>query len=111
MRATRSREGRDAASGWTASSDTRGLLESLDGAVGHDPLAHAGEQLAGADLDEAADAGGVQGPHGLAPAHGSHERLGELRADVVERASGRARDDGKAGGVQLDLVERRAERG
>src|SRR5919108_5074726 len=54
----------------------------LDGAVGQDPLAEAGEHLARPDLDEPAAAGLVQREHGLAPAHRPRERGGELGAHV-----------------------------
>src|SRR5215218_4267943 len=65
-------------------------------AVGEDPLAEAGEHLAGADLDVAGAALGLEGEHGLAPAHRAGQRGGELRPDVGERLGGRAGDDGEA---------------
>src|SRR5215208_6445844 len=79
-------------------------------AVGEDALAEAGEHLAGADLDEAGRAGGVQCEHRLAPADRGGQRGGELGADVGERLSARARDDGEAGLAELDRLERLAER-
>src|SRR3954453_5937520 len=62
-----------------------------------DPLAHAGQDLAGPDLDEAGRAGLVQGDHGLPPAHGADEGVGELRAHVGERRRARAGEDGEGG--------------
>ena len=72
-----------------------GMGESSAGSrpgVRDDALAHAGEHLAGADLDEVARAGLVQGEDRLAPADGADERLGQLGADVGERRGGRAGD-------------------
>src|SRR3954462_5831002 len=107
MRATRTADARSSSvSTWVSASGVGMLLERGDRAVGQDPLAHAGEQLAGAGLDEVAHAGGVQGEHRLAPAHGAHERLGQLGADVLEGPGGRAGDDGEARLADLDLVER-----
>src|ERR687896_280077 len=85
------------------------LRGRLDGEVGQDPLAEAGQHLARADLDEAARARLVQGELGLAPAHWAREGGGELGADVGERLGGHAREDGEARLVQLGLVERFAE--
>src|SRR5919202_3233033 len=85
-------------------------LGRLHLAVGQDPLAHAGEHLARADLDEAADALGVERQHGLPPADGLGQRGGELLADVAEGAGGRARDDGEARLADLDVVQGGPER-
>src|SRR5918995_4749128 len=86
------------------------LGRGLDGAVWQDPLAEAGEHLAGADLDEAAAAGLVEGVHGLAPAHRPGERGGQLGADVLERLGRGTAEDGEGGLVDLGLVERPSER-
>src|ERR1700748_3125558 len=60
-----------------------------------DPLAHPGEHLAGPDLDEARGAGLVHGDHGLPPAHGADEGVGELFAHIGERRGARAGEDGE----------------
>src|SRR5215218_7190811 len=79
-------------------------------AVREDALAESGEDLAGADLDEPGRAGLVEGEHRLAPADGAGQRGGELGPDVLERPRARARQDGEAGVVELDGVQRLAER-
>src|SRR3954471_17309039 len=61
------------------------LSRSLDGTVGQDALAQAGEHLARADLDEAAGAGLVKPEHGLAPADGARQCGGQFGAHVLER--------------------------
>src|SRR5215210_3377719 len=66
-------------------------------AVAEDALAEAGEHLAGADLDVAGAAGGLQGEHRLAPADRGGQGGGELAPDVGERPRARAGDDGEAG--------------
>jgi hypothetical protein len=88
-----------------------GELRGLDlAAVRKDALAEAREHLARANLDVAGDAGLVERQHRLAPAHGVHERGGELLARVGERLGGHAGHDGEARIADLGLGKRGAER-
>src|SRR5690349_21173339 len=85
------------------------LRRGLDRAVLVDALAEAGEHLARADLDEAASACLVHGQHGLAPAHGACQDVGQLGAHVFERLRRGRGEDHEARLVDLGLVECGAE--
>src|SRR3954454_14547029 len=78
-----------------------GMDESFCGSVERDALEdalpHAGEDLAGADLEEGRRPGLVHGDDGLAPAHGADEGGGELLAHVAERRGARSGVDGEGG--------------
>src|SRR3954466_10702873 len=86
-----------------------GMDESFGGSVEldalEDALAHAGEHLAGADLEEGRRAGLVPGDDGLPPAHGADQGGGELVAHVGERCGARPGEDGEPRLEDLDLVE------
>src|SRR3954470_11259634 len=85
----------------SAGSVALGMHESFGGGVEldalEDALAHAGEHLARADLDERGRAGLVDRDHGLAPADRLDQRLRELLADVLERRGTGAGEDREGG--------------